>query len=279
MDEFPKLALGTWLMGGMKDPDPDNDDQRDIDAIKLAIAEGVTLIDTAQNYANGRSEELVGQAIKGLDRDSFQILTKQRKERLSFDNVLEDCESSMARLGVEYIDYFVCHAPNEEFDMKDFFRASNQLHEEGKIRNVGVSNFGSNMLKLAVDESATPIVLNQVHFSLDDDDVLSTGTYDFCRENNIHIQAYRTLVNMDKNEKAYKVVSEIGAVVGLTPQQVAISYINSFDLMAFTIKASSKKHWDEIKAAVNTRLGDDYIKRIRDSHKDIKGNFRRYLEV
>ena len=48
MSDFPKLALGTWLMGGTKDPNPDNDDRRDIAAIRLAIKNGVTLIDTAQ---------------------------------------------------------------------------------------------------------------------------------------------------------------------------------------------------------------------------------------
>ena len=62
---LPKLALGTWLMGGTKEPDPNNDDDRDIAVIKTAIDAGITLIDTAQNYADGRCEESVGEAIAG----------------------------------------------------------------------------------------------------------------------------------------------------------------------------------------------------------------------
>ena len=64
MNDLPKLALGTWLMGGAKDPDPANDDAKGIAAINLALDSGISLIDTAQNYAAGRCEEIIGEAIK-----------------------------------------------------------------------------------------------------------------------------------------------------------------------------------------------------------------------
>ena len=121
LTELPKLALGTWLMGGTKDPDPNNDDARDIAVIKLAIGSGIVLIDTAQNYAKGKCEELVGQAIVGYPRDTVRLLTKQNTQKLSFEQVVQGCHDSLERLGVTYLDYFVCHAPNPDFDLRDFF--------------------------------------------------------------------------------------------------------------------------------------------------------------
>lgn len=266
-------------MGGPKDPDPKNDDAKDIAAIKLAIENGVTLIDTAQNYANGRCEEIVGEAVKDLPRDSFQILTKQNKDRLSYQNVLDDCDASLERLGVDAIDYFLCHAPNIEFDMKEFFRATNELYKKDKIKNVGVSNFGPNMLKIAVEESDTPIVVNQVHFALDDDDVLSTGTYDFCKDHGVAIQAYRTLVDLEVNKAALKVIDEIAQKRNLSRQQVAVAYINSYEGLSFTIKASSNEHWDAIKEALKTTLDAEEIDALRKSHKGMEGGLRHFLEL
>ena len=77
---MPEFGIGTWRMGGQAMPDPKNDDEKDITAIKTAIDQGVTHIDTAEAYANGYSEKLVGQAINGYDRSKFLIASKgQRK--------------------------------------------------------------------------------------------------------------------------------------------------------------------------------------------------------
>lgn len=279
MKTVPKLALGTWLMGGAGEPNPNNDDDVDKAAILLAISNDIILIDTAQSYARGRSEELVGEALVGRPRNSYEILTKQRLDRLGYNDVMEDFEQSLLRLKVNYIDYFVCHAPNATFDMRDFFRASNKLYEDGKIKNVGVSNFGPNMLKLAVKISKIPISLNQVHVSLDDDDVFATGTYRFCVENGIVVQAYRTLANLGVNKGAYKMLKSIADKRGISVQQVAVAYINSYPGMAFTIKASTLKHWQEIKEALNLKLDDSEINQLRAAHKNVNGSFRQYLDL
>ena len=175
--------------GWYKDADPENDDQKDIAVIKLAHENGIVLMDTAQNYAAGKCEEIVGQALTPYPRDSYQILTKQNKNFLSFTDVITGCHDSMKRLHVGYIDYFLCHAPNPEFDPGDFFRAANQLYKDGLIRNVGVSNFGPRMLQISLDTSEIPIALDGVSCYLADDDVFSSGTYDFCRQHKIPIQA------------------------------------------------------------------------------------------
>ncbi|HEY4963856.1 MAG TPA: aldo/keto reductase [Candidatus Saccharimonadales bacterium] len=273
-----KIALGTWLIGGTKDPDPNNDDAKDAAVILTALDNGISLIDTAQNYANGRCEEIIGETLKDRPRSSYQILTKQSKNALSYDEVLKGCEDSMKRLKVDYLDYFVCHAPNPNFDMHDFFKASNKLLSEGKIHGVGVSNFGPRLLKLAIETSDAPIALNQVLFSLTDDDVLDSGTYDFCVKNNIPIQGYRTLVDLKENSAAFAKLVSIASQLGLTPYQVAIAYLNSYKNIVFTLRASSKQHWDEIKSALDIKLSKENIVALRSTHKGITTGRRDYLE-
>lgn len=276
---LPKLALGTWLMGGTKDPDPNNDDQRDISVINLALDNGITLIDTAQNYAAGRCEELVGQAVEDRPRDSYQILTKQAKENLDYQGVIDGCKASLQRLDIDYIDYFVCHAPNPDFDMRDFFEAANQLHKDGLIHNVGVSNFGIESLQIALETSDLPISLNQVSFSLNDSDILSTGTYQFCVENNIPIQAFRVLAGLNSNQEVVNVLEDIAPKYGLTSKQLAVAYINSYENMHFTVRASSEEHWRQIRSALDIQLDANDIATLKDIHNGQKGAFREFLEV
>lgn len=276
---LPKIALGTWLMGGAKDLDPNNDDQRDIRVIQLALDSGITLIDTAQNYAAGRCEELVGQAVKGRPRDSYQILTKQSKDNLSYQGVTDGCKASLKRLGVDYIDYFVCHAPNADFDMRDFFRAANQLHKDGLIRHVGVSNFGVKSLQIALETSDVPISLNQVSSSLNDDDILRTGTYEFCVTNNIPIQAFRTLAKLKDDKEITGVLAAIAPTYDLTIQQVALAYLNSYPGMHFTIRASNTEHWQQIKDALSVRLKANDLATLKGLHSGRRGAFGVFLEI
>lgn len=274
-----KIALGTWLMGGRMEPDPDNDDEKDIATISLALDNGIALIDTAQSYAAGKCEELVGRAIKGRPRESYQLLTKQSKDALNYEAVIEGCKLSLKRLDVDYIDYFLCHAPNPTFDMRDFFRASNQLYKDGLIHHVGVSNFGVKSLEIALKTSDIPISLNQVSFSLNDADILRTGTYDFCIKNNIPIQAFRTLAGLKDDKATLDVLQAIAPKYSVTLEQLALAYLNSYEDMHFTIRASTSQHWRQIKDALGLTLHNDDLASLKELHKDKKGAFGAFLEI
>jgi len=277
--ELPKLALGTWLMGGTKYPDPNNDDARDISVIKTAIDSGVTLIDTAQNYADGKCEELVGQAIAGYPREKVQLLTKQRKLQLSYDQVIQGCHDSLKRLGVDYLDYFVCHAPNPDFDLRDFFKASNQLYQDGLIRHVGVSNFGVRSLRTALEATELPIALNQVSFSVNDRDILTSGTYDFCVRHGIPIQAYRPLVDIRQEQDSYDLLVRIAQAMNITPHQVLIAYLNSYEGVNFTVRASSVEHWKQIREAFEISLAAADLEALKRIHMTKQGVFGDMLDI
>lgn len=274
---LPKLALGTWMMGDKRDPN--NNDERDVSVIKLALDNGIPLIDTAQMYADGRCEELVGRALYDRPRESYRILTKQRKDNLSYNSVLNGAKASLFRLGVDYIDYFVCHAPNPAFDTRNFFLAANRLYKDGFIRHVGVSNFGPKSLQIALDVSDIPISLNQVSFSMADSDILRTRTYDFCIKHNIPIQAYRVLARLKYNREVIEMLESIAPRYNITAYQLALAYINSYDNMHFTIRASSVEHWEQIKAAMMVKMTLDDIATLRSLHEANHGDTMPYLTI
>lgn len=116
--EMPVYGLGTWGMGGRMEFDPNNDDQADIDAIKYAIDSGITHIDTAENYASGHAEKIVGQAIKGYNRRKLFIVSKVGRTKLKFEDLIQSANESLQRIGTEYLDLFLIHAPSLESPLK-----------------------------------------------------------------------------------------------------------------------------------------------------------------
>lgn len=173
----------------------------------------------------------------------------------------------------------MCHAPNPDFDLADFFKASNQLYKDGLIRNVGVSNFGVKSLQIAVDTSELPIALNQVSFSINDSDILTSGTYDFCVKHNIPIQAYRPLVDIQKEQDSYDLLLEIAKKMELTPHQASIAYLNSYKGVNFTTRASSTEHWQQIKDALEVTMEPSDVELLKQIHRTKQGAFGHFLEM
>ncbi|KKQ88997.1 MAG: hypothetical protein UT13_C0001G0644 [Candidatus Pacebacteria bacterium GW2011_GWF2_38_9] len=95
---MPMFGLGTWQMGGRETRDFQNNDQKDISAIQKAIELGIMHIDTAESYADGYAETLLGQAILGYDRSKLFLTTKIHAEHLKYDDVLRSCEASLKRM-------------------------------------------------------------------------------------------------------------------------------------------------------------------------------------
>lgn len=135
-------AIGGWLWGG-------TDEQDSINTIHRAVELGITLIDTAPVYGFGRSEEIVGKALKGLDRDKVVLATKvglEWKGESVFRNstperIRQEVEDSLRRLGVDVIDLYQIHWPDPLVPREETGQQMQKLVEEGKIRAIGVSNY------------------------------------------------------------------------------------------------------------------------------------------
>jgi aryl-alcohol dehydrogenase-like predicted oxidoreductase len=201
---FGAWAAGGWMWGG-------NDDQQAIDAMKAAYDMGITSIDTAPIYGQGKSEELVGQAIKGISRDKVQILTKYgmrwdlNKGTFGFnskdndgkdievykyaakESIIKECEDSLKRLGTDYIDLYQIHWPDDTTPIAETMEAILRLQEQGKIRAAGVSNY--NVAQMQEAEKTIKLASNQVPFSMVKRDI-EADVIPYCLQNNKGILAY-----------------------------------------------------------------------------------------
>ena len=147
--EISALGLGTWGIGGFSSRHLGGDEDA-VQALRLGLELGMRFIDTAEVYASGHSEEIVARAV-GDERETVFIATKVSAENLSYDRVLRACESSLRRLKTNYIDLYQVHWPNPRIPISETMKAMEKLVAEGKVRNVGVSNFSVQQTREAQD--------------------------------------------------------------------------------------------------------------------------------
>ena len=188
---IPALGMGTWCFGGRDTHDPANDDEAQIHALRCGMEEGFTLIDTAEYYAAGYAETLVGKAAAGVPRDSLFITSKVWKTHLRHDDVLRAAEQSLQRLNTSYFDLYLYHQIDDAVPLEETVGALNELVRRGLTRRIGVSNFALPRLKRAMALSREPIVVNQVNYSLTVREVQTSGLLEFCQENDVIVQAWR----------------------------------------------------------------------------------------
>jgi len=203
------ITFGAWAAGGWMWGSTDRNDA--INAIKASYDLGVTSIDTAPIYGQGDSEEIVGDAIKGISRDKLQLVTKfgmrwdLAKGDFGFksknndgkeidiykyagkESVIYECEQSLKRLGTDYIDLYQIHWPDLTTPISETFEAVSRLIEQGKVRYAGVCNYDVTQLK-EVDQTLQ-IISNQIPFSMVNRGV-EAETVSYCIENNKSVLAY-----------------------------------------------------------------------------------------
>lgn len=148
----PAIGFGTWDLRG------------DVGrrAVEIALGAGYRHIDTAQMYGN---EAQVGAAIResGMARENLFLTTKIWRTRLVHDEVLKSVDESLDRLGVDYVDLLLIHWPDPAVPLEETLSAMQKAREQGRIRNIGVSNFPPSLLHRAL-EIAPEIVCNQVEY-------------------------------------------------------------------------------------------------------------------
>ena len=157
------LSLGTWAFAGGK-LWGDSDDRQAVGTIHCALDAGINLIDTAERYGGGRSEEITGMALKGRRAEAV-LATKVYTDVLHYDDVIAHCEASLKRLGTDYIDLYQIHWPNPDIPLEETYGAFEDLKKAGKIRASGICNAGAGCIG-KLDAAAYGVAMNQLPYSL-----------------------------------------------------------------------------------------------------------------
>ena len=220
----PKIGFGTWRIGGDSYPNPDLDSVS-LTALRTALETGYTHFDTAEVYASGHSEELVGRAIRDTNtkREDVFIATKVAPEHLQYEQLIRSCEHSLRRLQMDYVDLYLIHWPRIGMKLEETFRALNQLVRDGKIRHLGVSNFNLKLLKQAHSFSETPLLTDQVPYRLPDRSYVENGVLAYCQENDILLTAYSPV--KFRNLPVNNTVRDIAEAHSATPFQIALAWL------------------------------------------------------
>jgi diketogulonate reductase-like aldo/keto reductase len=244
-ETVPALGQGTWNIG-------DRQDRRaeEIAALRAGLDLGMTLIDTAEMYGDGNSEELVGEAIAGR-RDEVFLVSKVLPSNASRRGTIAACERSLARLQTDRIDLYLLHWRGN-VSLKDTLHAFEALQRDGKIRHWGVSNFDvDDMEELTALAGGNAVAANQVLYNLTRRGI----EYDllpWSAAHRIPTMAYSPIEQGRLLRQA--ALRQVAARHGASPAQVALAWLlRRADVIAIP-KAGSVKHVQENAAALEIRL-------------------------
>ncbi len=271
--ELPIYGMGLARVGGHTEPDTSQDEQW-LQAIRDAVDNGVTHFDTAEAYAGGHSEELLGRAIKDYDRSKLIIASKVSAWNQTYEGVLKACEASLKRLGTNYIDLYMLHTfPEPGIDIKDTMRAMTRLVNEGIIKHIGVSNLTNNRFDAA--QAATPhkIVCNQLHYNVQFREVEHRGILEYSQKNDVMIVAWKPVQRGELPQA--NILDELAEKYGKTWRQVAINWLISQDHIVTICKTTSLEHLQENLGALDWTMESEDIERIRKEfpNQEIVGNW------
>ncbi|NEU57408.1 aldo/keto reductase [Halorussus sp. MSC15.2] len=247
LDGMPRLGLGTW---------ENTDGETCAESVRQALEMGYRHIDTAQAYDN---EEYVGRGIADadVDRDDVFLATKVWTSNLSHDDVIETAKESLDKLGVEYVDLLYVHWPANEYDPEDTLPAFDQLHDDGLVENVGVSNFEPRHLDEAQEILDAPVFANQVemHPLLPQDELVEYG-----QENDVNLVAYSPLAR----GKVFDVpeIQDVAEKHDASAAQVSLAWLLQRDGVAAIPKASSEDHIRDNWGALDLELDAEDVEKI-----------------
>jgi len=168
-----EVALGSWLTYGGA-----TENETATRCIEKAYDLGINFFDTANGYARGKAEEVVGKALAAYPRESYFLATKvffpmgdgPNDRGLSRKHIFEQCHASLRRLGMDYLDLYQCHRYDTETPLEETLTALNDLTRQGKILYAGVSQWSAGQIAHAVDlcrgSGLHPIVSNQPYYNM-----------------------------------------------------------------------------------------------------------------
>jgi len=229
--KLPLIGLGTWNLKG----------EECIKAVRLAWELGYRHFDTAHVYQN---HEAVGKAIEGFPRDQMYITSKialeEQMDPKHVDRSVQNaCERALQELGLDYLNLYLIHSPNRSFPLDQIFQSMQRLMEQGKVQQVGVSNYTVHHLEDLAKAGFTPFA-NQVEFH---PYLYQESLLDYCRSHQIQLISYRPF-GIGVLLKEEPLFDQIGRKHQKTGAQVILRWLIQKDICTIP-KASSRKHLEE----------------------------------
>ncbi len=250
-ERVPKIGLGTWSMRG----------ETCYRATLSALEMGYRHIDTAEMYGN---EAEVGRAIadSGLDPAEIFLVTKVSASNHSQAGVLSAAKDSLRRLGLDLIDLYLLHWPNERIPIEETMAGMNELVELGKVRKIGVSNFSVRQLEQAQAASSAQIFTNQIEYFMGKP---QEAMLRYCQQNDVLLTAYSPLDRGRLGQQ--RALESIAASHTATVAQVALRWLTQQDHVAAIPKSAHAARQRENLEALEFELSAEEMERLDSIHQ------------
>jgi diketogulonate reductase-like aldo/keto reductase len=244
-DVVPPLGLGTWHMGEYK-----KRRAQEIAALRLAIDLGMTVIDTAELYGEGATEQLVGEGIHGRRKEVF-LVSKVMPSHSARELTLAACAASLARLRTDHLDMYLLHWRGST-PLRETVDAFTHLVDTGQIRQWGVSNFDiDDMKELLSIPGGSAVSCNQVLYNLSRRGI-EFDLLPWCRDHRIPIMAYSPIEQA--RLLSHKTVKRVAGRHNATPAQLCLAWVLRQEGVIAIPKAGSPEHVREDFDALEIKL-------------------------
>ena len=249
----PALGMGTWKMG-----EEAGQAEGEVAALRRGIELGMTLVDTAEMYADGGAERVVARALSGR-RDDVFIVSKVYPHNAGARAVVAACERSLRRLETEAIDLYLLHWRGS-VPLAETVAAFEHLRAQGKIVRWGVSNFDvPDMEELLTLQDGRHCAVNQVLYNLSERGI-EWRLLAMCREHSIPVMAYSPLAQGPL--LAQRGLRAVASALAATPAQVALAWVLAQRGVIAIPQSSSVEHVEENRAAAGLSLDSEAMRML-----------------
>lgn len=254
----PVIGQGSWYMGESAAAR-----EQEIAALQAGIDLGMTLIDTAEMYADGRAEEVVGEALRGR-RERVTLVSKVYPWNAGGQQMQAACEASLRRLQTDYLDMYLLHWRGE-FPLQETVSKLESLVQQGKIRRWGVSNLDiDDMQELWRVDGGQNCATNQVLYHLASRGI-ERQLLPWCQQQAMPVMAYCPLAQAGRLRRGLlsdPLVNEIAEAHQATAAQILLAWVVSHPGVLAIPKAAAIKHVEQNAAALAITLSADELARL-----------------
>lgn len=273
-DKITALGMGTWFIG-----DDYQHRKEEISALRYGIEQGINLIDTAEMYGNGRSEQLIGEAISPYARESIYLLSKVLPNNANKRNMERACDNSLKALKTDYLDMYLYHWRGAT-PLSETVECLEMLKQKGKIRAWGVSNFDlEDMQELLALPNGKQCQVNEVLFHLGSRGI-EYVLKPYQDKYSIPTVAYCPLAqagSLQRHLLDNPTVNTVAKELNCTPYQVLLLFVLSQSNMIAIPKAGQLQHMQDNLACLTMQLSQDQLARL--NHAFPTPNRRVYLDI
>lgn len=255
----PKLGMGTWYLGEKLSVR-----EEEIRAIRIGIENGMTLIDTAEMYGSGLSEQLVGQAVRGVDREKLFLVSKVLPQNAGEKRIRRSINHSLRLLRTDYLDLYLLHWRGA-IPLQETVQCMEELVREGKIRGWGVSNFDTeDMEELFALPEGKNCLVNQVLYHLGSRGI-EYSLKPWMDAHGVALMAYCPLAQAGQLKKELlrdPVLNRIAARHQVTVPQLLLAFVLRQENTIAIPRSGKSAHVQANAEALQIRLSDQELSEL-----------------